>query len=153
MRNRQRSHRRNERGLATIVALFSLLVLVMMCLLLGGMMATGSEEARAFLRQKETFYLGDAGTYIGKQLVIDNGSTWRPWTGSAYSCPTNWTGGADSSTCHYCSGTMTVGNRTGTIKIYVCQDGTTNGNNTAPCTDAPSSVDLNVLGIGTLSGA
>ena len=139
--------------MATVVALFTLLVLVMLCLLLGGLMATGSEVARSTLRTKQSFFLSDAGINVAKQLLLDNGPTWRPWSGSAYQCSTNWTGGANDSDTHYCSTTMTVGNATGTIKVYVCQYGTTTGDASNPCTDAPLNGDIEALGIGTLSGA
>ena len=145
-------HRR-ERGIATVVAIFSLLILVMLCLLAGTLMATGSEEARSSLRAKQTFYLSDSGTAIAKQLLTDNGTAWRPWTGTAYACPANWTGGANNSSCHYCAVTMTVGGSTGTIKVYVCQSGTTTGDSSAPCTDAPGGSDVEALGLGTVSGA
>ena len=144
----------DERGITTVIALFTLLVLIMLCLLLAGLMASGSEEARSLLRAKQSFYLGDAGTFIGKQLILDNGVNWRPWNGSAYQCPSGWTGGADDSNTHYCSTTMTVGNRTGTIKVYICQLGTTTGDSANPCTDAATvEDDLEVLGFGILSGA
>lgn len=133
--------------------MFSLLVLVMLCLLAGTLMSTGSEEARSSLRAKQDFYLGDSGAVIAKQLLIDNGTAWRPWTGAAYACAANWTGGADNGSCHYCATTMTVGGVTGTIKVYVCQAGTTTGDSSAPCTDAPAGGDVEALGIGMVSGA
>ena len=149
----RQTRRHRQRGLATIVAIFSLLVMAMLCLLLSGLMATGSEEARSLLRTKQAFFLSDAGILISKQLLVDNGPTWRPWKDGSYQCPSNWTGGANDNNTHYCAGTMTVGNRTGTIKLYICQPDTTTGDNNDPCTDAPTTGDVEVLGLGTLSGA
>lgn len=144
---------RCRRGMTTIVAVFLSLVLAMLCLLLGAMVSSGGEEARAFLRSKQAFYVSDAGLWIGKQLVTDNGNDWRPWNGSGYDCPSGWTGVAQDSDTHYCAGTMTVGNVTATIRVYICKDGTTTGNNADPCEDADTNDDFELLGFGTLSGA
>jgi hypothetical protein len=150
----RRLHRRDERGWASIVAVFSLLILIMLCQLVAGLMATGSEEARALLRAKQAFYLSDTGNNIAKQLIVDNGTTWRPWNGASYNCPTNWTGAANDGDTHYCQGTMTVGGLTGTIRVYVCTKNTTTGDSSNPCTDAPAgSGDIDVLGYGFVTGA
>ena len=144
---------RHDRGMTTIVAIFMMLVFSILCLMCGSITSSGSEQARSVLRAKQAFYVSDAGVMIGKQLIIDNSNNWRPWTGSAYSCPSGWTGAADDSDTHYCYATMTVDNRTATIRVYVCKDGTTTGDNTNPCTDATTNDDFEVLGLGTISGA
>ena len=139
--------------MTTIVAIFMMLVFSILCLMCASITSSGSEQARAVLRAKQAFYVSDAGVMIGKQLIVDNGNNWRPWTGSAYNCLSGWTGAADNSTCHYCYSTMTVANLTATIRVYVCKDGTTTGDSASPCTDATTNDDIEILGFGLLSGA
>ncbi len=145
---------RYDRGMTTVVAIFLMLICSILCLMCSSVTSSGSEQARSVLRAKQAFYVSEASLWIGKQLIVDNGNNWRAWTGSAYSCPSGWTGAANDSDTHYCYATMTVDSQqTATIRVYVCKDGTTTGDNTNPCTDASVNDDFEVLGFGTLSGA
>ena len=148
----QRVREAGRRGMTTIVAIFLMMIFSVLCLMCGSVTGTGSEQARSVLRSKQAFYLSDSALMIGKQLVLDNGNNFRPWNGSSYSCPTNWTGAADDSDTHYCYGTMTVGGLTATLRVYVCKDGTTTGDSANPCTDATTNDDFEILGFGKLSG-